>query len=67
MNIWPAIGFGIVLIFNVGMFVAFMKNHAKHTEKAFEKVDEKLDQLFSKTNANSTAIAKMEGKLNNRK
>ena len=67
MNIWPAIGFVIVLIFNVGMFIGYIKNHTKHTEKAFEKVDEKLDQLFSKTNANSTAIAKLEGRLNNKK
>ncbi len=66
MNWIPAVIFGVVLIFNVGIFIGYLKNHSKHIDKNFEKVDEKLDQLFSKTNANSTSIAKIEGRLNNK-
>ncbi len=66
MNWVPAIIFGVVLVFNVGIFIGYLKNHSKHIDKNFEVVDKKLDQLFTKANANTAAIAKIEGRLNNK-
>jgi len=65
------------LIFNLGLTVAMFKNHIAHNKDAikdlkitmdegFKENKKNTDELFSKVNGNTTAIAKIEGRMNNK-
>lgn len=55
------------ILFTMGFSLASHFNHIRHNSAAIKEIKESINELFSKTNANGKAIAKIEGRLNNRK
>ena len=79
MNWWPIIiSGGTLLLINVSIIIGYIRNHSKHIENAIEDlkesnakehvdIKEDINKIFSKSNNNATNIAKIQGRLNNRK
>ena len=66
MNWIPAIIFGVALIFNAGIVIGYIRNHMKHIKEEIAEIKVDVDKIYTKVNANSTDIAKIQGRLNNK-
>ena len=68
MNWWPiAIAGGTLLLVNVGIIIGYIRNHSKHMREDIKEIKTDIEKIYSKVNANATAIAHLKGRLNNKR
>lgn len=52
-----------VLLFNAGFTLGIYFNHIRHNQKAIERIEENIKNLFSIANSNRNRISRIEGRL----
>ena len=67
MNWWPVIiSSGTLLLVNVSIIIGYIRNHSKHIHKEIDEIKTDINKIYSKVNENATAIAKIQGRMNNK-
>ncbi len=67
MNWWPVIiSSGTLLLINVSIIIGYIRNHSKHLRDSIDEIKTDIEKIYSKVNENSTDIAHLKGRLNNK-
>ena len=64
---WKEIVIVLVWLVQLSFMIGIYRSHIKHNTQAIKDNKKSIDELYSKTNKNTTEIAKIQGRLNSQK